>query len=68
MECDPSVREHLHQAKAALREAHSHVGGHLRTAARHMLSAGIAAIDAAEARRAKPATPADADVPPPPAA
>jgi hypothetical protein len=50
MQCDHTVREHLHHAKAAMLEAHSSAGAHLRNAMRHMLHAGIAAMDAADAR------------------
>jgi hypothetical protein len=53
MECDPNVRDHLHHAKAALHEAHAAAGSHLRNAMRHMFHAGLAAMDAADARCAR---------------
>ena len=52
MECDPNVRDHLHHAKAALHEAHAAAGSHLRNAMRHMFHAGLAAMDAADAKSA----------------
>jgi hypothetical protein len=51
MPCDPQVEEHLKHARQALHEAHGAMGDHLRSAARHVLHAGLAALDAAEARR-----------------
>jgi hypothetical protein len=51
MHCDPQVEEHLKHARQALHDAHGAVGDHLRNAARHALQAGLAALDAAEARR-----------------
>ncbi len=56
------MREQLRQAGEQLRQAHDatveriigqETAGHLRQAARHVLQAGLAAIDAAE-KRAKP--------------
>ena len=67
MDVDPTTREHLHRAGEAARRAArtatedlgerlvSHeVRGHLRSAARHVLQAGLAALEAHEARVAKP--------------
>lgn len=75
MNCDPQVREHLHQARDAAHKAartaaddlgerlvSSEVRGHLRSAARSMLHAGLAALDAHEARQAKCHQPAAAPV------
>ena len=62
MECDPHVREHLHQAKQSMREAHGSVSSHLRDAARHLLQAGLAALDAREAKT-PPAAPAAKEEP-----
>lgn len=53
MECDPNVRDHLHHAKSALHDAHAAAGSHLRNAMRHMLHAGLAAMDAADAKCAQ---------------
>lgn len=67
---DPAAREHLHQARTHLHEAvriwsdqlvDPQVRGHLRQAARSVLNAGLAAVDAADRRAAerhKPAQPA----------
>ncbi len=61
MHCDPTVKEHLHHAKDQVRNAmdaaterivSGEVRGHLRDAARHMLKAGLAALDAEEHHRA----------------
>ena len=69
MEVDPTTREHLHRAGEAARKAartasedlgqrlvSNEVRGHLRSAARHVLQAGLAALDAHEARVARPTT------------
>ena len=62
MHCDPDVKEHLHHAKEQVRHAvdvaaerlvNDDVRGHLRNAARHMLHAGIAALDADQRHRAE---------------
>ena len=65
MNCDPQVREHLHKAhESASKAAHTaadelrqrfisdEVRVHLRSAARSVLHAGMAMLDADEARRA----------------
>lgn len=65
MTCNSQVREHLHQAhESASKAAHAaadelrqrlisdDVSNHLRSAARSVLHAGIALLDAEEARRA----------------
>ena len=55
MNCDPDVKEHLHQAKEKIHHAveaaterliSDDVRGHLRDSARHLLRAGLAALDA----------------------
>ena len=80
MNCDHTVRDHLHQAHESARKAartaaddlgqrlvSDDVRTHLRSAARSMLHAGLAVIDAAEARRAarQPVAPAHASETPP---
>lgn len=61
--CQHEAKEHLHQAGDHLHQAarawadqfvHPEVRSHLRDAARSVLKAGIAAIDAAEERRRQP--------------
>lgn len=85
MNCDPQVREHLHKAHESVsKAAHTaadelrqrfisdEVRGHLRSAARSVLHAGMAMLDAHEARRSArthqahhPATPSSATAPAP---
>jgi hypothetical protein len=61
MHCDPDVKEHLHQAKQQIHHAveaaserliSDDVRGHLRDSARHLLRAGLAALDADQEYRA----------------
>jgi len=61
--CQHDAKEHLHKAREHLHEAarvwtdhliHPEVRSHLRDAARSVLQAGIAAIDAEERRRHPP--------------
>lgn len=61
MNCDPDIKEHLHHAKEQVRHAvdvaaerlvNDDVRSHLRNAARHMLKAGLAALDADQRHRA----------------
>lgn len=62
MHCDPDTKEHLKHAKEQVRHAvdvaaerfmNGDVRGHLRNAARHMLQAGLAALDADQRHRAE---------------
>jgi hypothetical protein len=62
MHCDPDVKEHLHQAKEKIHHAveaaserliSDDVRGHLRDSARHLLRAGLAALDADQEYRAQ---------------
>lgn len=83
MHCDPDTKEHLTHAKEQVRHAvdvaverfvNGDVRGHLRNAARHMLQAGISALDADQRHRAERAAqraaahPAPAPVSEPPPA
>ena len=84
MNCDPDVKEHLHHAKEQVRHAvdvaaerlvNDDVRGHLRNAARHMLQAGLAALDDDQrhrteraAKRAAAHHPAPVHTPEPPPA
>ena len=82
MNCDPDIKEHLNHAKEQVRHAvdvaaerlvNGEVRGHLRNAARHMLHAGLAALDADQRHRAEraakraatPHAPTHAPEPPP---
>lgn len=62
MPCDPDVKEHLNHAKEQIQHAldvagerliNDDVRGHLRDSARHLLRAGLAALDADQQRRSQ---------------